>query len=136
MTVPQDILAKLRGICLGLPETYEEPAYIGTRWRIRKKTFAHVFVIEDGQPHYYAKDIGRDGTVVTFRASPEELHALSNGGDPFFKTTWPPDMIALLIEDDADWAEVAELLTDSYRVRAPKKLVEQLGARNPSRPAD
>lgn len=136
MTVPAAILTNLRGICLGLPETYEEPAYTGTRWRIRTKTFAHVFVIEDGEPHYYAKDATGEGTVVTFRALPDELHALSNSGHPFFKTTWPPDMIGLVIEDDADWTEIAELLIDSYRVRAPQKLVKQLGARAAPRPTD
>ena len=28
--------------------------------------------------------------------------------------------------DDADWEEIAELVTESYRVCAPQKLVRQL----------
>ncbi|MBP2319982.1 putative DNA-binding protein (MmcQ/YjbR family) [Kibdelosporangium banguiense] len=127
MTVPADVLTRLRELCLGLPETYEEQAWIGTRWRIRKKTFAHTFVIEDGHPEYYAKVATAEGTILTFRSPPEELHALSNGGHPFFKTVWPPDMIGMAIEDDVDWAEVAELLTESYRVLAPQKLGRLLG---------
>ncbi|MET0236908.1 MAG: MmcQ/YjbR family DNA-binding protein [Kibdelosporangium sp.] len=130
MTVPDDILTRLREICLGLPETYEEQAYIGRRWRIRKKTFAHVFVIENGQPEYYAKTATAEGTILTFRALPAELHALSNTGHPFFKTTWPPDMIGLVLAD-ADWAEVAELLADSFRVLAPQKLAKLVGVVRP-----
>ncbi|MCW2798958.1 MAG: hypothetical protein JWQ70_430, partial [Aeromicrobium sp.] len=40
--VPPEILDRLRPICLGLPEAYEEPAWTGTRWRVRTRTFAHV----------------------------------------------------------------------------------------------
>jgi hypothetical protein len=126
VTVPDEFLTRLREICLALPETYEEQAWIGLRWRIRKKTFAHVFLIEDGEPAYYAKDATAEGTILTFRAPPEELHALSNTGHPFFKTMWPSDMIGLVLED-ADWDEVAELLTDSYCVMAPQKLVKLVG---------
>ena len=41
--VPPEILDRLRPICPGLPETYEEPAWVGIRWRIRKRTFAHAY---------------------------------------------------------------------------------------------
>ena len=32
--VPLAIVTELRSVCLGLPEAYEEPAWVGTRWRI------------------------------------------------------------------------------------------------------
>ena len=35
-------------LCLALPEAYEEEAWVGTRWRIRTKTFAHVLMIDRG----------------------------------------------------------------------------------------
>ena len=39
--VPADILAGLRAACLALPDAYEEQAWAGTRWCVRKRTFAH-----------------------------------------------------------------------------------------------
>lgn len=47
--VPGEILARLREACLRLPEAYEEQAWVGTRWRVGKKTFAHVLVVEGGR---------------------------------------------------------------------------------------
>ena len=39
--VAPGIVAALRRICVALPEAYEEPAWVGTRWpRIRGRTFA------------------------------------------------------------------------------------------------
>jgi hypothetical protein len=43
-------VAELRAICLGLPEAREERAWVGTRWMVGKKTFAHVLTVEDGWP--------------------------------------------------------------------------------------
>jgi hypothetical protein len=43
------LVKKVRIICLALPEAYEEPAWVGTRWRIRKLTIAHIFNIDFGQ---------------------------------------------------------------------------------------
>ena len=40
--------------------------------------------------------------------------------------TWPPDMVGMVLDDGVDWDEVAELLTESYCVLAPKKLVARV----------
>jgi hypothetical protein len=45
LDVPDDIITRLRPICIGLREVREETAWVGTRWRIRRKTFAHVLMI-------------------------------------------------------------------------------------------
>ena len=44
---------------------------MGTRWRIRKRTFAHVLTIEAGWPPAYARAAATDGpcTVLTFRST-------------------------------------------------------------------
>ena len=122
--VPEQTVARLRTVCLGLPEAYEEPAWVGTRWRIRTKTFAHVLAIDAGWPAAYARAAGSDGPidVVTFRSTLPELDALSHAGHPFFKPVWFPDIVGLVLADGVDWDEVAELLTESYRVLAPKRL--------------
>ena len=124
---------RLRGICLALPEAYQEKAWVGTRWCVRKKNFAHVLTIADGWPPAYARaasqiDIPSDGplTVLTFRASGQELDALANAGHPFFKPVWFPDIVGMVLDADTDWTEVTELLTESYCLLAPKTLVERV----------
>jgi hypothetical protein len=123
--VPIEILTRLRPICLGLPEVYEEPAWVGVRWRVRKKTFAHVLPVESDWPAAYAKAAATDEPVIvmTFRAQGPELDAIGNAGHPFFYAGWGRDVVGLVFDDDTDWAEVAELVTESYCVLAPQKLI-------------
>ena len=45
-TVPPTVLHQLRLICLDLPEAVEQQAWVGIRWVVVKKNFAHVVVIE------------------------------------------------------------------------------------------
>jgi hypothetical protein len=123
--VSDAVLARLRVACAPLPEVVEEPAWVGIRWRVRTKTFAHVLTVEDGWPPAYAEAAATDGpsTVLTFRSAGEELGVLSRAPKPFFKPVWFPDIVGLLIDDATDWDEVAELLTESYCALAPAKLV-------------
>lgn len=126
--VPAELVAKVRSVCLGLPETYEEQAWVGTRWRIRQRTFAHVLLIESGWPPAYARAAGSDGpiSVLTFRSSGPELEVLRNVGHPFFKPRWLPDIVGMVLDAGVDWDEVAELVTESYCILAPKKLAERV----------
>ncbi len=79
-----------------------------------------------GWPPAYARAAGSDGpiNVVTFRSSGAELAALGHAGHPFFLPGWFPNIVGMVIDAGVDWDEVAELLTESYCVLAPKKLVE------------
>jgi hypothetical protein len=124
-TVAPAILERLRAVCLALPETREEAAWVGTRWRIRTRTFAHVLVIDDGWPPAYARAAATDGpaTVVMFRSAGAELAALVGAGPPYFCTPWRADEIGLAISSTTDWDEVAELVTESFCLLAPEKLV-------------
>ena len=119
----------LGAICLALPEAHEEQAWVGTRWRVGTRTFAHVLVVDAGWPPAYARASGSDGplTVLMFRSSGPELAALAAMGDPFFTTPWRADEIGMVLGDDADWDEIRELITESYCVMAPRRLVDQLG---------
>ncbi len=126
-----DVLGLLRTICFALPEATEQRAYAGTRWQVRSKSFAHVVLIENGWPPAYAKAAGADGplTVLTFRADIAEHEALRVSGHPFFAPPWWRDMIGIELTKETDWQEVAELLTESYRLLAPQRLVTLLRER-------
>jgi hypothetical protein len=111
--VPDDVRVRLRELCLRLPDAHEERAWVGTRWMVRKRTFAHVLgVAEDG-----ADPI----VVLSFRSAGEELEALRHAGHPFFVLGWGRDAMGLVL-DDPDWNEIGELVTESFCVMAPKKL--------------
>lgn len=126
---PPEIVARLRPVCLGLPDAYEEQAWVGTRWRVRGKTFAHVLTIHAAWPPAYARAAGDGGptTVITFRSSGAELGALVNAGHPFFRPQWGENVVGMVLDQATDWDELAELLTESYRVLAPRKLGRLLG---------
>ncbi len=123
--VPEAVLSALRAVCLRLPEAYEEPAWLGARWRIRTKTFAHVLRIEDGRPQAYSRVSGVDESaiVLTFRAPEEDVAALAAQGLPFILPGWWPSIVGLILDGSVDEQERTELLTESYCQLAPRKLV-------------
>jgi len=125
---PEDVVLRLRALATALPEAYEEDAWTGVRWRIRSKTFAHVMVAQRGYESAYRDITGDESerTVLTFRATGDELLALVHAGLPFYKPPWSPTIVGMVVDDDTDWAEVAELVTESYRCCAPQRLVHRL----------
>jgi hypothetical protein len=117
-------LAKLRLTCLELPEVTEEAAWTGVRWCVSGKNFAHVLNIDAGWPPAYAKAAANDGPVcvLTFRLSAERCAAARFRRAPFFRPVWFPNIAGVVIGRTTDWDEIDDLLRDSYRVLAPKKL--------------
>lgn len=113
--VPESVEVRLGEICLALPDAYEQRAWKGTRWMVRKKTFAHVLGLE--------RDDEDSLVVLAFRSDGDELGVLRHAGHPFFTLGWGRTAIGMVIDDDTDWEEVGELVTDSFCVMAPKKLV-------------
>ena len=124
--VPEDIVARLRALCLALPAAYEETAWTGTRWKIGRHNFAHVVAIDAGWPPAYAKAAGSPGplVVVTFRVPQSKLETAQFTRRPYFKPVWRPDIAGMAIDEDTDWGEVGMRLTDSYRALAPKRLLK------------
>src|SRR6476469_7676978 len=120
--VPDGVGERLRGICLALHGAHAARAWVGTRWRIRTRTLAPVLGITDESPPAHAREapLVGDAVVLTFRADGPELHALANSGPPFYKPRWHPQVVGMIIEPDADWDEIAALLTESYCLLAPK----------------
>lgn len=113
--VPEEVRTHLRHRCLALPDAYEESAWAGTRWCVRKRTFAHVLGIEHDD---------RDPQVIlSFRAAGEDLEMLSHAGHPFFALGWGRNALGMVLDSDTDWDEVGELVTESFCVLAPQKLI-------------
>jgi hypothetical protein len=123
-----EVVARLGKTALALPEAYEQDAWTGIPWRIRAKTFAHVMVAQTGFESSFRDITGvaDPTTILTFRAPGDELLALTHSGMPFYKPPWSPTIVGMVIDEGTDWGEVADLVTESYRVCAPHKLARLL----------
>lgn len=123
--VPPRILAKLRAICRALPDAYEEDAWIGTRWMVKKKNFAHVLEIRDGHPPSYARAASSDGplVVLTFRVPDIAYASFADDGGRFFQciwgTRWQTKVVGVRLDRRTDWKEIAMLVGESHRLLAP-----------------
>jgi len=126
--VPENVLGRLRLVCMEMPETIEETAWAGTRWCVRGKNFAHVLTIHDGWPPAYARAAGTAGPacVLTFRLGKEHCAAVRFRRAPFFRPPWFPNIAGVLLDSRSDWDEIDTLLRGSYRVLAPRKLAAML----------
>jgi hypothetical protein len=116
--VPVAWVERLRDL-LDFPECEEQAAWTGVAWRVGSATVAHVFGGED--------QLFR----ITFRAEPGEVLAFEHLGPPYFRASWGRNVVGLLLDDDTDWEELSELLTDSYCLQAPATLAARV-----SRPGD
>jgi hypothetical protein len=92
----------------------QEEAWVGTRWRVGDATVAHVFGGED--------QLFR----ITFRAELDEVIAFEHLGAPYFRAGWGRNVVGMILDDDSDWEELTELLTDSYCLQAPAHLADQV----------
>lgn len=122
------VVARLAATALTLPDAYEEDAWTGVRWGVRGRAFAHVLVAQEGYTSAYREvtGIAAPTTVLTFRAASDELRALERAGHPFYKPPWSATIMGVVLEEGTDWAEIAELVIDSYRFCAPRKLARLL----------
>ncbi len=116
-----DLTARLRDICLALPEVTERPSHGAPAWFIRdKKSFATLWASGhhgDDFPHLWCA--GLPGAQEALTGSAPEV---------FFR---PPYVghrgwIGVRLDRDVDWAELAELCADAYRAVAPAGLAARL----------
>lgn len=119
-------VARVAACARPLPEAHEEDAWTGVRWRIRTRTFAHVFVTTPDRAADHGLRISAPVHAMSFRADGEELLALTAAGPPFFKPPWAPTVVGLCLDEATDWDEVGELVTESYRLLAPQRLARLL----------
>ncbi len=69
---------------------------------------------------------GESVPQLVLRADPGQRLALLSVGHPFYRSRGGRDRIRVLLTDDTDWEEIRELVTESYRMLAPKKLTARL----------
>jgi hypothetical protein len=65
---------------------------------------------------------GRPVPILVLRADPDERNALLSTGDPFFASRAGRDRIGVRLTGRIDWEDIRELVIESYRRLAPKKL--------------
>jgi predicted DNA-binding protein (MmcQ/YjbR family) len=108
----EDTMARLRDICLALPEAAEKPfgGHTAPSFRIRDKLFAMT---------------SEDGTSMMVKAGPGVQEALlAQAPERFFVPAYVggKGWVGARLDVDQDWDELAELIEDSYRLIAPKRL--------------
>jgi hypothetical protein len=121
---PSSAIARLRKICLALPEVTEKLSHGEPTWFAGAK--GKVFVSLSNHHH-------DDRLGFWCAAPPGEQEALvSSAPGRFFVPPYVGHrgwLGVYLDVPEVDWDEVAELVEESYRLVAPKQLVSALKAR-------
>ena len=109
--------ARLRAICLALPEASEKEAWGDPTFRVRERIFAMVKV--------------GDGRVSVWCKAPPGSQQVLVGADPdtFFVPPYvgPKGWVGMRLDRKPDWDEVAAFVRRSYRLIAPKRLAAASG---------
>jgi hypothetical protein len=102
-----------RRIALSLPATTEKPSYGTPGFRVKDRLFARVHQLPD--------------TLVVWVADMAEKEAmLASSPDRFFETPHYDGYPMILIHLDAiELDELTEVITDSWRARAPRRLLAE-----------
>ena len=121
--MPPGPLARLRKLCLALPEAHEVEAWGEPTFRVRNKMFATFASAEShhgaGRPSVWCKaSFGNQAIMV--KSDPARYFVPPYVG--------PSGWIGIYLDESPDWREVSALLEDSYRLVAPKRLVALLGS--------
>jgi predicted DNA-binding protein (MmcQ/YjbR family) len=116
-----DPLNRVRGVCLSLPEVTE------TAWETIPRP---IFRVRDKAFVYYMDNHHNDGRLALWLKAGPGVQAALVGSDPdrFFAPPYvgPKGWIGVRLDRSVDWEEVADLVRDSYRLMAPKRLVALL----------
>jgi predicted DNA-binding protein (MmcQ/YjbR family) len=115
--MPPRQLTRLRKLCLALPEAHEVEAWGEPTFRVRNKLFAmYASALThhgSGRPAVWCKaGPGNQGVMV--RAAPDRFFVPPYVG--------PSGWIGVWLDGAVDWAELEDLLRDSYALVAPKRL--------------
>jgi hypothetical protein len=114
-------VARLRQICLALPETVEVEAWGEPTFRVKGKIFA---MHASSGTHHGA---GRPAVWILSVSMEQDL-VLRARPDRYFKPPYvgPSGWIGAWLDNSPPWSEIEELLRDGWRRRAPKKVAALL----------
>lgn len=116
MSMSKQLTARLRSICLALPEATEKEAWGDPTFRVRDKIFA--------------MEKRGDGRVSIWCKAAPGSQAILVGADPalFFVPPYvgSKGWIGMRLDAKPDWNEVAAIVRRSYRLTAPKRLAAQI----------
>ena len=123
--MPPRPLTRVRKLCLALPEAHEVEAWGAATFRVRKKLFAMYSSPDSqhsgGRPAVWCK-AGPGNQQLMVAAAPKRFFVPPYVG--------PSGWVGVYLDGAVDWAEVDELLRDSYRLTAPKKLAALVADRS------
>jgi hypothetical protein len=108
---------RLREICLALPEAHEAEAWGEPTFRVRNKLFA---MHASANTHHGA---GREAVWIASNHVAQDM-VMRAKPDRYFSPPYvgPGGWIGAWIDRNPPWNEIAELLRDGYRLKAPKRL--------------
>ena len=110
-------LARLRKVCLALPEAHEVEAWGEPTFRVRNKLFAMYASAANhhghGRPSVWCKAAPGNQALMV-RAAPDRFFVPPYVG--------PSGWVGVWLDRGADWVELADLLRDAYLLVAPKRL--------------
>ena len=110
-------LARLRTICLALPEAHEVESHGEPTFRVRNKMFA---TFANASSHH-----GKGRHAVWCKAAPgAQLLMITAAPDRFFVPAYvgPSGWVGVWLDGNVDWTGLAAILRDGYRLVAPKRL--------------
>ena len=109
-------LDRVRDICLALPQAQEVEAWGTPTFRVNNKIFA----MYSANSHHSAGRVG----LWMMSVSVEQDFVLRARPDRYFKPPYvgPSGWIGAWLDQSPPWDEIAELIRDAYKRRAPKKL--------------
>ena len=113
----QTPLDRLREICLAFPESEERETWECPTFRVRDKIFAMYVEDEDDRPAFWAK-APPGGQTHLVEADPERFFVPPYVGHK----GW----IGMRLGDRVTWREVAIVVERSFRMTAPRKLLQKL----------
>jgi predicted DNA-binding protein (MmcQ/YjbR family) len=105
-------LDRLRAICLALPEATEQGGVGDPTFRVLDKIFAMQHPVEDRPSMWCKAPLGAQEVLVG--SNPERFFVPPYVGHHGWVGAW--------LDIEIDWDEVADLVEDSYRMTAPKRL--------------
>lgn len=116
------IVERVRAVCMRFPKVVEHRsvasgvgAFSGTGvvgFTVSRRVVARLLILDPG---------GRENVVLWFRADPSVPAGLVGSGRGYLRGE-----VSVVLDDDTDWTEITELVTESYLLMAPKQLAAQV----------